>query len=101
MEMHGSMTMTTPGSNGWSLSHPVLFGSWMFRPTGWPAFRYPYLSIPYFFSTPKDARWASSELDPGRMVAMAAFCASSTISYRGPRRYKRRGPVLAPTFDDD
>jgi hypothetical protein len=35
----------------------------------------------------------------GRSIPMDGYLMK--VANRGPRRYKRRGPVLAPTFDDD
>jgi hypothetical protein len=35
----------------------------------------------------------------GRSIPMDGYLIK--VANRGPRRYKRRGPVLAPTFDDD
>jgi len=35
----------------------------------------------------------------GRSIAMDGY--QMKVANRGSRRYKRRGPVLAPTFDDD
>jgi len=35
----------------------------------------------------------------GRSIAMDGY--QMKVANRGPRRSKRRGPVLAPTFDDD
>jgi len=36
------------------------------------------------------ARWASNDVDPGPMVAMARFCASNTISYSSRCRGVKR-----------